>query len=86
MILENYVFKEREGCSNMVYKKGFGESKNGHFILVHGLVEHFRRHYRLINRLKENGFKIHAFDWFDHGKSPRKRGHARIDEIVNDID
>jgi len=70
----------------MVYNKEFGEPNNGHVILVHGLAEHFRRHHRLINQLKDDGFKVHAFDWPGHGKSPGKRGHAKIEDTLDIID
>lgn len=53
------------------------EKQKGHLILVHGLGEHFHRHYRLIDRLKASGFKVHTFDWPGHGRSPGKRGHLR---------
>ncbi|MFW5952956.1 MAG: alpha/beta hydrolase [Candidatus Natronoplasma sp.] len=70
----------------MIYTQEFGEATKGHVILVHGLGEHFRRHYRLIKRLKDEGFKVHAFDWPGHGKSLGKRGHARIEETLEIID
>jgi len=70
----------------MIYTQEFGEAKKGYVILVHGLGEHFRRHYRLIKRLKYEGFKIHAFDWPGHGKSSGKRGHAKIKDTIEIID
>jgi len=70
----------------MIYTQGFGEATKGHVILVHGLGEHFRRHLSLIKRVEKDGFKIHAFDWPGHGKSPGKRGHARIEETLDIID
>lgn len=70
----------------MVYSQEFSEPTNGHVILVHGLGEHFRRHHRLIDRLEDDGFKVHAFDWPGHGNSPGKRGHARIKEAIEIID
>lgn len=70
----------------MIYTKKFGQPTKGHVIIVHGLGEHFRRHRRLIKRLKKEGYKIHTFDWPGHGKSSGKRGHARIDNTLKIID
>ncbi|MFP4002033.1 MAG: alpha/beta hydrolase, partial [Thermoplasmata archaeon] len=70
----------------MVYIQIFGELKKEHIVLVHGLGEHFRRHEKLINRLKGEGFRVHTFDWPGHGKSPGRRGHARVQETLNIID
>ncbi|MFW6144178.1 MAG: alpha/beta hydrolase, partial [Candidatus Natronoplasma sp.] len=72
----------------MVYTEDFGEAEKGELILVHGLGEHFRRHRRLIEKAKEHGYRVHAFDWPGHGKSKGPRGHARIEQamdILNDL-
>lgn len=70
----------------MVYTETFGEAKEGHLILVHGLGEHYRRHHRLIDRANKNGYKVHTFDWPGHGKSGGPKGHARIEETMEIID
>ena len=70
----------------MVHTQRFGEPENGHIVIVHGIGEHFRRHHRLISKVKENGYKVHTFDWPGHGKSEGPRGHARIEETMEIID
>ena len=70
----------------MIFSQKIGEARKGHVILVHGLGEHFRRHQRLIDRLKKDGYKVHTFDWPGHGKSANKRGQASIQETLEIID
>lgn len=70
----------------MVYTQKFGEPVKGRVILCHGLGDHLRRHHRLINRLKNNGYTVHAFDWPGHGRSPGKRGDTSIEETLKIID
>ena len=70
----------------MVHTQKFGEPVNGHIVIVHGIGEHYRRHHRLISKVKESGYKVHTFDWLGHGKSDGPRGHARIEETMKIID
>jgi len=70
----------------MVHTENYGEAENGHIVIVHGIGEHYRRHHRLINRAKEQGYKVHTFDWPGHGKSEGPKGHARIEEVLDIID
>ncbi|MFW6375798.1 MAG: alpha/beta fold hydrolase [Thermoplasmatota archaeon] len=70
----------------MVHTETFGEAKEGHLILVHGLGEHYRRHHRLIDKADKNGYKVHTFDWPGHGKSEGPQGHARIEKTMDIID
>ena len=54
--------------------------------LIHGLGEHSGRYKHLAERFNHSGIGVRAIDLRGHGKSPGKRGHARCQELWDDIE
>jgi alpha-beta hydrolase superfamily lysophospholipase len=55
-------------------------------VLVHGLGEHGGRYAHVGARFARASFALYAFDLPGHGLSSGRRGHARFDAILDEID
>lgn len=69
----------------MIYSIKKGEPKKGWVVVVHGLGEHIGRYEKLIDGLAERGYAVLGFDLPGHGRSPGKRGHTSIEEVISVI-
>ena len=54
--------------------------------LIHGLGEHAGRYQWVADFLNQNGFAVYSYDQRGHGRSPGKRGHARYENLLEDIE
>jgi len=54
--------------------------------LIHGLGEHAGRYQWVADFFNENQFGVYSYDQRGHGRSPGKRGHARYENLLEDIE
>lgn len=54
--------------------------------LVHGLGEHIGRYQHVAHHFNSQGLAIYGCDQRGHGRSPGKRGHARQEQLWNDVE
>ncbi|MGI9543153.1 MAG: lysophospholipase [Cyclobacteriaceae bacterium] len=54
--------------------------------LIHGLGEHAGRYQWVADFLNQNGLALYSYDQRGHGRSPGKRGHARYESLLEDIE
>ena len=54
--------------------------------LIHGLGEHAGRYNWVAQFFNQNGLAVYAYDQRGHGRSPGKRGHARYEHLLEDIE
>ncbi len=54
--------------------------------LVHGLGEHSGRYTQLAEHLNLHGYALYGYDQRGHGKSEGTRGHARQEDLWDDVE
>lgn len=78
-------FEARDGTR--LYRRCWGQPKQGVVALVHGFGEHVGRYVFLVQHLTEQGFRVEAFDCRGHGRSCGKRGHVqKFQDYIEDLD
>jgi lysophospholipase len=59
----------------------------GVIIAIHDYAEHCGLYRGFFQRLCQDGYKVYAYDWRGHGKSPGERGLIkRFDDCLEDLD
>jgi len=54
--------------------------------LIHGLGEHIGRYDHVANHFNRSGIAVYGIDQRGHGRTPGKKGHARCQDLWDDVE